>query len=86
MRIAGVRLAPSVVRLLVGVLDEQGFSATAARIDAALERGVTTEAPLELQDYEAVAQALSGTCPPSLYALRREVLEDLRRIRRVTGA
>jgi hypothetical protein len=85
MRIAGVRLAPSTARLLVDLLEALGSSATAGRVASALDRGVTTEAPLELQDYEAIAEALDRSCPPSLYRLHREVLEDLRRVRRITG-
>ena len=85
MRIAGVRLTPPAARLLSDILEGQGFSATAAKIADALERSVTTEAPFALEDYEAIADALGRTCPPSLYALRRELLEELRRLRRVTG-
>ena len=81
MRIAGLRLGAPVARLLVQILDEAGFQDTAARISQAIELRVTTEAPLTLADHEAILSALGDRCPPELYRLRRELLEEQRRLR-----
>lgn len=85
MRIAGVRLGPPVARLLTELLDAQGHAATAATIRDAIERGVTIEAPLTIADHQQILEALEGDCPPTLYRLRRELLEEQRRVRRITG-
>jgi len=85
MRVAGVRLQPSVARLFSELLETQGFADTAARVAAAIERGITVEAPLTGADYGAIRKTLERTCPPTLYRLRRVLLEDQRYVRRVTG-
>jgi hypothetical protein len=85
MRIAGIRLQPSVARLLSEILASEGFPDTAARIADAIDRQITVEAPLTGADYGAILEALNRTCPPTLYQLRRVLLEDQRYIRRVTG-
>ena len=85
MRIVGLRLQPAVARLLVGILEGAGFPETAARIADAIERRITTEAPLTLADHEAIVKALAPACPPTLLRLQQELLEELRRVRRITG-
>ena len=81
MRIVGLRLAAPVARLLVDILDEAGFGSTAAKIAEAIELQVTTEAPLTADDHEAILVALGSNCPASLARLRRELLEERRRMR-----
>ncbi len=85
MRIAGVRLGAPVARLLVDVLKGEGFPDTAARVAASIEQGVTTEAPLSLADHQAILDALDRNCPPTLSRLHRELGEERRYVRRVTG-
>lgn len=85
MRIAGVRLGAPIARLLSERLDAAGHSGTAASVRDAIERGVTIEAPLTLADHEAILDALERDCPPTLYRLRTELLEEQRRVRRITG-
>ena len=85
MRIAGVRLGAPVARLLSEILEREGYPETAGKIAEAIARKVTVEAPLILGDYEAIADALSRDCPAPLYRLRTQLLEELRRLRRVTG-
>lgn len=82
MRIAGLRVAAPAARLLVGILQDAGYRDTAARIDQAIELQVATEAPLTLEDHEAILVALGESCPTSLARLRRELLEEQRRLRR----
>jgi hypothetical protein len=81
MRIAGLRLGAPVARLLSQILADAGFTDTAARITQAIELQVTTEAPLTLVDHEAILVALGDRCPPELSRLRRELLEEQRRLR-----
>ena len=85
MRIAGVRLGAPVARLLSEVLESEGYPATAGKIADAIELQVTVEAPLTGVDYEAIAEALSRTCPAPLYRLRTELFEQQQRLRRITG-
>jgi hypothetical protein len=85
MRIAGVRLAAPVARLLSEILESEGYSETAGKIADAIERQITIEAPLTLEDYEAISAVLAHNCPAPLYRLRTELLEELRRLRRITG-
>ena len=84
VRIAGVRLGAPVARLLAEVLDAEGHPATAARIRDAIERR-TIEAPLTIADHEAILETLERDCPATLYRVRRELLEERRRLRRITG-
>jgi hypothetical protein len=67
----------------VGLLQDAGFDETAARIGQALELRVTTEAPLTMADHDAILVALGNSCPDSLARLRRELLEEQRRARRL---
>jgi len=85
MRIAGVRLGAPVARLLSEILESDGYPETAGRIADAIKLQVTVEAPLTGADYEAIADALSRTCPAPLYRLRAEILEQQQRVRRITG-
>jgi hypothetical protein len=85
VRIAGVRLGAPLARLLSEILDAEGHAGTAARIRDAIERGVTIEAPLTIGDHEAILEALEDDCPSTLYRLRTELLEEQRRLRRITG-
>ena len=85
MRIAGVRLGAPVARLLSEILEGEGYPETAGKITDAIKLQVTVEAPLSGTDYEAIAEALSRNCPASLYRLRTELLEQQRRLRRMTG-
>ena len=71
--------------MLSETLVSEGYPETGAKIADAIERRITVEAPLTLADYEAIAEALSRNCPAPLYRLRTELLEELRRLRRVTG-
>jgi hypothetical protein len=85
MRIAGVRLDPSVARLLSEVLRAEGFPATADSVADAIKRRVTVEAPLTRADHQAILEALGRNCPTTLYSLRERLLEEQRYVRRVTG-
>ena len=85
MRIAGVRLAAPVARVLSEILDAEGHPATAARIRDAIERRITIEAPLTIADHDAILAALERDCPSTLYKVRRELLEERQRVRRITG-
>jgi hypothetical protein len=85
MRIAGVRLDAPVARLLSEILEGAGFGDTSAKIADAIGLQVTVEAPLTAADYEAILEVLNRNCPPTLHRLHRELLEDDRYIRRVTG-
>ena len=85
MRIAGVHLGAPVARLLSEILEREGYPETARKIADAIAQKITVEAPLVLADYEAIAEALSHDCPAPLYRLHTQLLEELRRLRRVTG-
>ena len=85
MRVAGVRLQPPAARLLSEILEGAGFGDTSARIAEAISLKVTVEAPLTAADYQAILDVLNHKCPPTLYRLHRELLEDQRYIRHVTG-
>ena len=85
MRIVGLRLQPSVARLLAEILEGAGYVETASKIAAAIEQRITTEAPLTLADHKAIVAALEPDCPATLLRLRQELLEELRRVRRITG-
>jgi hypothetical protein len=86
VRIAGVRLQAPVARLLAEILAGEGYPETAAKIADAIERETAIEAPLTIEDHEAILLALGGNCPPTLSRLRRELLEEQRRLRRITGS
>ena len=85
MRIAGLRLDAPVAHLLADTLRAEGFPSTADKIADAIERRITIEAPLTLDDHQAILQALSRDCPATLYRLRERLLEEQRYVRRVTG-
>jgi hypothetical protein len=85
MRIAGLRIDPPVARLLAEIVRDAGFEDTAARLEQAIELRVATEAPLTWADHEAMLVALGDNCPTSLSRLRRELLEEQRRLRRLPG-
>ena len=85
MRIAGNRLDAPVARLLSELLRAEGFPATADKVADAIQRQITTEAPLTLEDHEAILAALSRNCPATLYRLRERLLEEQRYVRRATG-
>ena len=85
MQIVGVHLGAPVARLLSELLDSRGYPETAAKIADAIERRWTLEAPLTLADHEAIIEALAENCPTTLHRLRTELLEEQRRIRRITG-
>ena len=85
VRIVGVRLGAPVARLLSETLESKGYPVTAAKIADAIERKWTLEAPLTLEDHEAILAALGENCPPTLHRLRTELLEEQRRVRRITG-
>ena len=85
MQIVGVRLGAPVARLLSELLDSRAYPETAAKIADAIERQWTLEAPLTLADHEAIIEALAENCPTTLHRLRTELLEEQRRIRRITG-
>jgi hypothetical protein len=85
VQIVGVHLGAPVARLLCELLDSRGSPETAAKIADAIERRWTLEAPLTLADHEAIIEALAENCPTTLHRLRTELLEEQRRIRRITG-
>ena len=85
MRVAGVHLGAPVARLLSETLESEGFPETGAKIADAIERRITVDAPLTLDDYEAISAALSRNCPAPLYRLRTELVKELQRLRRITG-
>jgi hypothetical protein len=82
MRIAGARIGAPSARLLVEIVEDAGFGSTASKIANAIELRVTTEAPLTAADHEAILLALGSHCPTGLARLRRELLEEQRRLRR----
>ena len=82
VRIAGLRIAAPAARLLVGILRDAGVHDTAARIEQAIELEVATEAPLTVEDHEAILVVLGDNCPSGLSRLRRELLEEQRWLRR----
>lgn len=71
--------------MLSEILAADGHPETAGKIADAIRLEVTVEAPLTSADYEAIAEALSRTCPAPLYRLRTELLEQQQRMRRITG-
>jgi hypothetical protein len=75
VRIAGVRLGAPVARLLSEILESEGYPDTAGKIARAIDMQVTVEAPLGAADYQAIAEALGRTCPPTLYRVRTQLLE-----------
>jgi hypothetical protein len=81
VRIVGLRLGAPVARLLVEILQDAGFDRTAAKIARAIELQVATEAPLTPADHDAILAALGSNCPASLARLRRELLDEQRRLR-----
>jgi hypothetical protein len=85
MRIVGLRIGAPVARLLVGIVRDAGFEDTAMRIEEAIELQVATEAPLTAADHDAILVALGANCPASLSRLRRELLEEQRRLRRFSS-
>ena len=85
MRIAGARIDVSVAHVLVEVLRTEGYPVTADRIVDALNGQITTEAPLTLEDHQAILTALSRNCPTTLHRLRERLLEEQRYVRRATG-
>ena len=80
-----MRLGAPVARLLSEILDRRGSPETAAKIADAIDRRWTRETPLTLADHEAIIEALAEDCPTTLHRLRTELLEEQRRIRRITG-
>ena len=84
MRIAGVQLGAPVARLLADILEGEGYPDTAGKIADAINRQITIEAPLALEDYEAISAVLAHTCPASLHRLRSTLVEELQRVRRIT--
>jgi hypothetical protein len=84
VRIAGVRVGPQYVRLLVQIVAEAGYADTAKTLTDAIALQAF-EAPLTVDDHEAILTALGTNCPSGLAKLRRELLEDQRRRRRVQG-
>jgi hypothetical protein len=85
MRIAGARIDAPVARLLSETLRAEGFPSIADKVEDAIKRQITTEAPLTLEDHEAILEALSRNCPATLYRLRERLLEEQRYVRRATG-
>ena len=85
MRIAGVHLDAPVARLLSEILERDGYAETATKIADAIAQRVTVEAPLRPADYEAISTVLDRNCPASLYRLHTQLLEQQRRLRRITG-
>jgi hypothetical protein len=85
MRIAGARIDASVAHVLVEVLRTEGYPVTADKIVDALNRQITTEVALTLEDHQAILAALSQHCPPTLNRLRQRLLEEQRYVRRATG-
>jgi hypothetical protein len=66
----------------VDILYDAGFDATGAKIAQAIDLQVATEAPLTVADHDAILIALGDNCPSTLSRLRRELLEEQRRLRR----
>ena len=72
-------------RLLSEIVRAAGYPATADKVADAIERQITLEAPLTLEDHQAILDALSRDCPATLRRLRQGLLEEQRYVRRVTG-
>ena len=78
MRIAGARISAEYARLLQEIVEQAGFDGTAARLAQAIEQRVTTEAPLTIEDHEAILAALEPYCPAGLNRLHTELAKDQR--------
>jgi hypothetical protein len=85
VRISGARISPEYARLLLDIVERAGFHETAARLAQAIDGGVTTEAPLTVDDHEAILAALEPHCPAGLNRLRTELAKDQRRRRGPAG-
>jgi hypothetical protein len=85
MRVAGVRLGAPVARLLTEILRAEGFPSTADKVADAIERQISVEAPLTLEDHAAILESLRRNCPSTLNRLRQRLEEEQRYLRRVTG-
>jgi DNA-binding FadR family transcriptional regulator len=81
VRIAGVRVSPSFVRLLAQLLEDAGFDDTAEKLADAI-RMRALEAPLTIDDHDAILTALGSHCPSGLARLRRELLDESAKRRR----
>jgi len=75
MRIAGVRVGPSFVRLLAQMLEDAGYEATATKLTDGI-RLQAFEPALTLEDHDAILAALGDSCPTGLARLRRELLDE----------
>jgi hypothetical protein len=84
VRIVGVRLGAPVARLLSEVVRAEGFPVTADKVADAIERQITVEAPLTVDDHAAILEALRRNCPSTLNRLRQALDEEQRYVRRVT--
>ena len=83
VRIAGVRVDVHFVRLLAQIVEDAGFDDTARALADAIKLHAN-EAPLTIDDHEAILEALGAHCPTGLTTLRRELLEEQMR-RRLAG-
>jgi len=81
MRIAGVRVSPPYARLLAEIVEQAGYVDTANVLTDAI-RLQAIEAPLTIEDHEAILEALGDNCPSGLARLRRQLLDDQMRRRR----
>jgi hypothetical protein len=84
MRIAGVRVSVPAARLLSEIVADAGFPNT-SRVLADAIRMQAMEPSLTIEDHEAMLVALGTSCPTGLARLRRELLEQQRLRRRVSG-
>jgi hypothetical protein len=84
VRIAGVRVGPQYVRLLAQMVADAGYGDTAKTLTDAIGLQAV-EPPLTVDDREAILTALGTYCPTGLAKLRRELLEDQMRRRRIQG-
>jgi hypothetical protein len=72
------------VRLLAQIVGDAGYADTASTLNTAIGLQAV-EAPLTIDDHEAILTALGTFCPSGLANLRRELLEDHMQRRRLQG-
>ena len=63
----------------------KGSSPRRDKITDAIQRQIIVEAPLTLDDHQAILEALRRNCPSALNRVRQPVEDEQRYVRRVTG-
>jgi hypothetical protein len=77
-----VRVSAPFVPVLAEIVADAGFGDTASRLSEAM-RLKAYEAPLTIEDHEAILTALGVYCPSGLESLRRELVDQQLKRRRL---